>query len=121
MAVWRNKVLAGDAEYLIEDDNRALITMIEVSDNALVGHKWLCFGERRESFRGHDIGKRILREVIREAKAKGVREIYGKIIASNLNACPFLLDWYEGEGFEIFGPDHNDIFPHLHRVIMCLG
>ncbi len=40
IATWRDKTPVGDAEYLIEDDNRALITMIEVSDNALVSHKW---------------------------------------------------------------------------------
>lgn len=120
IATWRHHTAIGDAEYLLEDNGRALITMIEVYDYVKVGYKFLCFGEIRESFQRRGIGSRILREVVRQSKKKGAHEVYGKITERHLKATPKLLKWYKSEGFEIFGPDPSDGFPHVHRIVRKL-
>lgn len=55
--------------------------------------------------RRHGIGTQLLTRFLREADAAGFREIYGSITQDDLDATPWILDWYQIHGFEVSEPD----------------
>ena len=120
-AVWKRNGIVADAECAFEDDQRILIKMIEVLECAVIRKKSLLRKARHANFRGLGIGSRIVREVVRQAKRHRARELYGYIIQHRLDANPFLLEWYEKEGFEICAPDPDYRFPHCNRIVMQFG
>ena len=113
LAMWRGKVRAGLITCLWEDEGktRLMICDLEVYDGARVKPKSLFRREQRANFRGLLIGKRLLREVIRQAPLMGARELFGKVVERDLEANRDLLNWYAREGFEICAPIESDPFP----------
>lgn len=122
LAIWRDSIRAGIASCRWDNNEkmRLLICDMEVKAETMVQRKRLFRQERRATFRGLGIGKRLLREVIQQARLMGARELFGKVVESDLKNSPGLLDWYAREGFEIGEPIEGDMIPHMKSIVMNL-
>ncbi len=118
-ATWRG-CQAGMAKCVWDDHERTrlLLADLKVEHDKLIEKERLLWPERRANFRRLGIGRRLLREVVRQAPLMGARELFGKIVDLDLEPRPFLLDWYAREGFEIREPDPGAPLSHRHRIVM---
>ncbi len=67
--------------------------------------------------RRRGIGSALLRRVLREADADGVREVWGCVTQKDLTESPFLLRWYERHGFAIGAPDDECMGNAVKKIV----
>ena len=79
---------------------------VEVRDtNVLSVLHWLRPKAKVKSFRGNGIGSMMLEQFLNWCRETNVSEVFGSVTQSDLEATPWLLDWYRRNGFEIRQPD----------------
>ena len=57
------------------------------------------------SFRGRNIGTKMLVCFLDWCRANGKIEVFGTVVQEDLNETPDLLGWYQRHGFEVRPPD----------------
>lgn len=56
-------------------------------------------------FRNRGLGSALLKEAITLARQYRMSSLYGDIVQQDVDATPYLLDWYRGKGFTVHAPD----------------
>ena len=71
-----------------------------------------------QSFRRCGVGKALLGRVFVEVTRLEATEIWGVVVQSDLQESPFLMDWYQRNGFEISGLDEEcrDLPNVVHKI-----
>jgi GNAT superfamily N-acetyltransferase len=70
----------------------------------------------REPFRGRGIGSELLRRVFEKAAELAMHEIWGGVTAKDIGATPFLLAWYERNGFIVSERDDKCIETAVKKI-----
>ena len=71
--------------------------------------------------RNKGIGTWLLKQVIAEAAARGIIEVWGSIVRHDLDDSPFLLNWYTRNGFMITAPDSACIPSAVWKASLLLA
>lgn len=98
----------GKAELTLKDEHRLEINDIKIDDKLPVSTFWsrhFGFKPRFINYRRYHLGSKLLTRVIAEAETAGIVEIYGHVVRKDLAERPWLLEWYQGYGFEVHLPD----------------
>jgi hypothetical protein len=64
------------------------------------------------------IGTALLKRLLFEADAAGIREIKGSVMTDAIRTQPWLLPWYEKHGFRVIEPD-ADAVRGAAKMIIC--
>ena len=72
------------------------------------------------NYRRRGLGTLLLKHVIAYAKQKGVRRITGSIVPDDVNTTPYLMGWYQKQGFQITKPTVDELEEALARIVMGL-
>ncbi len=124
-AAEHNGYRVGYAWFTIED-RRMRLEDIRVEESVRVMRRpfWLLnplgYGFAKIHPRGQRAGSRLLDLVIRTARNRRVTEIYGSVTPAVLKESPFVLQWYERQGFAMLAPDSECIPGSLHKISMSL-
>ena len=102
-----------------------LISDIEVNNN-LEFESWgdkffkLTHWNEPVNYQKNGLGSYLLKTIIKIAKTKKARKIYGSVTKSDLAANSNLINWYKKYGFKIEPPTGNETCDAAHRICLYL-
>lgn len=118
--VYHREQFVGRVGGVVHPDGRMLLGDVVIKE-AIVPPPphLLAWAWRREvpakpvNHRGNGLGSHLLLRLLREARARGVREVYGNVTPGDLRATPGLLDWYARHGFLVDHGSRSDLLGSL--------
>lgn len=78
------------------------------------------FSCRTRDFRHLGIGRLMMRRLLAEARAAGLREVWGSVTRDDIDRAPHLLDWYRRLGFMVLEADQECIPTAAKKIVMRL-
>lgn len=75
---------------------------------------------RTRDFRGQGVGRMLMQRVLSEARAMGIREVWGSVTQEDIDGTPYLLEWYRRLGFTVMAPDGECIGSAVKRIMVRL-
>jgi GNAT superfamily N-acetyltransferase len=72
-------------------------------------------------YRRMGLGTHLLQFVIKKARQRGIKRIYGSLAQEDINNNPNLVRWYKKHGFEILPPSQENIENAVFGISLDLG
>ena len=121
------QILIGEAKCARESPDTLLLRDIAIANEVILppAHPQATPRPRRSrprpiNYRQKGIGSALLSFLINQARADGVKHLYGKVMQQDLENNPKLLQWYQNHGFRPQDPapdDECDILAWVHLAL----